>query len=141
MTTQTNPSKAIKDSMKTATDAGADIAREKADMAKGQAADKIDDWAAAASAARDEIDETPVAPALSNAAVSLSDIATALRSKEVDELVGDARQFARDHPMIALGGAALVGFAAARFLKAGPQPQTVRLERDPWSDHLEREAS
>lgn len=141
MTTQTDPSKAIKDSMNAAADAGANIAREKAETAKDQAADQIDDWAAAASAARDEIDETPAAPLLSNAAVSLSDIATALRSKEVDELISDARHFARQNPAVVLGGAALLGFAAARFLKASSRSQAAPFDRDPWTDHLDRKAT
>lgn len=40
-----------------------------------------------------------------------------LREKDVDELANDARSAVRNNPAIAVGAAAVIGFALARFLK------------------------
>ncbi len=142
MTTQSDPSAVLKDTMQTAADTGADMAREKATIAKDQTADKVDQWAEAAAAAHAEApDASPAGDVLSQTAASLSDIAHALRSKEVDEFFADARHFAKEHPMIALGGAALAGFVAARFLKSSPGTHAQRAADDPWNNHLDRSAS
>lgn len=42
-----------------------------------------------------------------------------LKGKELDELAEDARRAVRQHPAIAVGAAAVIGFALARFLKSG----------------------
>ena len=44
-----------------------------------------------------------------------------LRETEVDELVDQARGFARGRPAIFLGGAVALGFLGARFLKSSSQ--------------------
>ena len=53
------------------------------------------------------------------ASESLRDISDRLASKDPDELIDDTRQFVRKSPAIALAGAAIVGFALARVVKAG----------------------
>jgi ElaB/YqjD/DUF883 family membrane-anchored ribosome-binding protein len=40
-----------------------------------------------------------------------------LRDKEIEELADDARSAVRNNPAIAVGAAAVIGFALARFLK------------------------
>ena len=45
--------------------------------------------------------------------------AATLENKNPDELVDDARDLVRKSPGIALAGAAILGFAAVRLLKAG----------------------
>lgn len=54
-----------------------------------------------------------------SAAGQVSSLADTLRTKEVDELVDDARQFVRKSPAIAIGTAAAVGFVIARLVKSG----------------------
>jgi ElaB/YqjD/DUF883 family membrane-anchored ribosome-binding protein len=51
------------------------------------------------------------------AADSMERFSTKLRDKEVDEIADDARNIVRDNPAIAVGAAAVIGFALARFLK------------------------
>jgi ElaB/YqjD/DUF883 family membrane-anchored ribosome-binding protein len=49
----------------------------------------------------------------------VSDFSGALREKDVDELVDDARELVRKSPAVAIGAAAALGFAIARIVKAG----------------------
>lgn len=44
-----------------------------------------------------------------------------LRETEVDEMVDEARDFARNRPALFLGGALALGFLATRFLKSSSQ--------------------
>ena len=53
------------------------------------------------------------------AASAVSDVATSLKSKDVDDLVGDARAFVREKPAVAIGAAAALGFFLTRLFKAG----------------------
>lgn len=54
---------------------------------------------------------------------SLSSAADAFASKDLGSLMADAASFARRNPTAFVGGAALLGFAAARFMKAStPEP-------------------
>ena len=49
----------------------------------------------------------------------LDDTAQKIAAKDPDELVDDVRDFVRKSPGIALGAAAIVGFALARVISAG----------------------
>jgi ElaB/YqjD/DUF883 family membrane-anchored ribosome-binding protein len=51
------------------------------------------------------------------AADSIDKFSARLREKEVDEIAEDARSAVRNNPAIAVGAAAVIGFALARFLK------------------------
>ncbi len=53
------------------------------------------------------------------AADSLSDLTEGLRGKSVDDLLEDSRGIIRNSPGVAIGAAALIGFALARVVKAG----------------------
>ena len=53
------------------------------------------------------------------AAQALENTANRLASKDPDELIDDTRNFVRKSPGVALAGAAIVGFALARLVKAG----------------------
>jgi ElaB/YqjD/DUF883 family membrane-anchored ribosome-binding protein len=53
------------------------------------------------------------------AAGAVSGVADTLNTKNVDELMDDARQFVRKKPAVAIGIAAAVGFALTRLIKAG----------------------
>jgi len=53
------------------------------------------------------------------AADGVAGLATALRTREVDELFEEARGFVKRSPALAIGAAAAAGFLVARLLKAG----------------------
>lgn len=53
------------------------------------------------------------------AAGAVSGFADTLQSKEVDELLEDARNFVRQRPAVAIGAAAALGFILTRIVKAG----------------------
>ena len=53
------------------------------------------------------------------AAGAIEDAANRLASKDPDELIDDTREFVRKSPGVALAGAAVVGFALVRLVKAG----------------------
>lgn len=46
---------------------------------------------------------------------------TNIQQKDIDEVIRETEDFARVQPAIFLGGAALLGFVAARFLKSSGQ--------------------
>ena len=53
------------------------------------------------------------------AASALEDAAGRLSAKNPDELIDDTREFVRKSPGVALAGAAIIGFALVRLVKAG----------------------
>ena len=53
------------------------------------------------------------------AASAIEDAANRIASKNPDELIDDTRDFVRKSPGVALAGAAVVGFALVRLVKAG----------------------
>lgn len=56
------------------------------------------------------------------AAGQLDRLSTALREKDVSELLGDAQRFARRNPAIFIGSAFAIGLMAARFFKSKGSP-------------------
>ena len=55
------------------------------------------------------------------AADAVSGFSNSLRDKDVDALVGEARDVVRRSPALAIGAAAAAGFVIARLIKAGSQ--------------------
>jgi ElaB/YqjD/DUF883 family membrane-anchored ribosome-binding protein len=53
------------------------------------------------------------------AADSVASFADLVRDKDVDQLLGDARDLVRKSPAVAIGAAAAIGFVLARVAKAG----------------------
>jgi ElaB/YqjD/DUF883 family membrane-anchored ribosome-binding protein len=53
------------------------------------------------------------------ASETVAGIASALRSKEVEDLLEDARVFVKKSPALAIGAAVAVGFVVSRLIKAG----------------------
>lgn len=53
------------------------------------------------------------------AASAVSNAATTLRTKDVDELMEDARTVVRKSPALAIGAAVVAGFVLARLVRAG----------------------
>jgi hypothetical protein len=98
---------------------------------KGRATDGLD---ALAQAVRNSTERLRtdrhemVAGYVDRAADHLERFSTALRDKDVDEILRDAQNLARRQPALVIGGSFLVGMIAARFLKSS-QPSG----RD-WAD-------
>jgi len=114
-------------------------AKEEAEKARAQAVDEADDAASAAHAAEREFDDDSLqAAALRQIGAQISGIADQLRDKPVDAMVDDVALFARRNPLLFLGGAAIAGFAAARFLKSGngSSGRSHSMSDDPWAGHL-----
>ena len=61
------------------------------------------------------------------AAGAIEDAANRISAKNPDELIDDTREFVRKSPGVALAGAAIIGFALVRLVKAG-------LDRDKGGD-------
>ncbi|GGC13998.1 hypothetical protein GCM10011363_33210 [Marivita lacus] len=92
----------------------------------------------AETAGQDSHPDTLQDAALAQLGAQINVIAARFQDTSVDEMVDDVAVFARRNPLLFLGGAALAGFAAARFLKSGGGSQTSEEDAfDPWSGHLQ----
>jgi phage-related protein len=92
------------------------------DAARSSAADEVSGVASALRTAAEEMRSGSLQErALGQVAESLADASDALRDKDLSAAVQDVTRFARRNPLVFLGGAALVGFAATRFAKASGQ--------------------
>ncbi len=130
---------ALKNEIASARQQMTDGVKNAADTVKADAANEVSSVAEAAEAARDTLPEDHIAdPMLDHAVQALGQVAEHLKSTDIDALAHQASDFARRNPALVLGGAALLGFAAARFLKAGPQRAVATAPQDPWTDHLEQ---
>ncbi|WP_299793863.1 hypothetical protein [uncultured Marivita sp.] len=90
-----------------------------AGQAKDAAADEVKSVASALRTAAEEMRSgSPQERTFSQIAEGLADASDAVRDKDLGEMVGAVSDFARRNPMVFLGSAALIGFAATRFAKA-----------------------
>lgn len=127
------------DARKAMTEAAEDTVED----AKTHAEDELRATRDAAQAAEQELPDNSLQAAAVQQAVGLLDSALdGIRGKDFDTLVQDVTRFARANPLLFLGGAAIAGFALARFLKSGggATPRYHVSEDDPWSGHLHRPA-
>lgn len=98
--------------------------REASTYAEGQknyAADQISGIASAFERVGDELrsgEQSWAGRYAGDMAHRLQDMADRTRNSSLDEIVGDVEQFGRERPAAFLSAAALLGFAASRFLKA-----------------------
>ncbi len=98
-----------------------DTARTKVEDARDHTADEVNRAAEAAEAAADTFDaETLQAQAIGRLADTLEDAAQQVRTTDIDKLARQVSDFARANPAVFVGGAAVLGFAATRLLKARP---------------------
>lgn len=67
---------------------------------------------------------------LGTIASSLADVSDQIRDKDLGEIVQMVSKVARDNPVMFLGGAALLGFAASRYAKASGNATPVTAHRD-----------
>lgn len=101
-----------------ARDAGA-AAKNQAESAKASVADEVSGVASALRTAAEEMRSgSPQERTFGQIAEGLADASEAMRNKDLSEMVQDVSTFARKNPLVFLGGAALIGFAATRFAKA-----------------------
>lgn len=99
-----------------------DKAREYANTGKEKASGALDEISGMVENVARTIDEKVGAQYgdyARRAAGAVSGVADALKSKDVDDLVSDARNFIREKPAVAIGVAAAVGFVLTRLVKAG----------------------
>lgn len=93
--------------------------RSKADDAKGGVANEVKDVAMALRRASEELrGGSAQERTIGTIASSLADVSDQIRDKDLGEIVQMVSKVARDNPMLFLGGAALLGFAASRYAKA-----------------------
>ncbi len=102
-----------------------------ANQAKQSAADEVKDVASALRTAADELRSgSPQERTFSQIADGLADASDAVRGKDLSEIVNDVNGFAKRNPLMFLGSAALVGFAATRFAKASSTPERTQTRMD-----------
>jgi hypothetical protein len=69
------------------------------------------------------------------AADGLENVSGAMRSRDLDDLVGSVENFARRQPVIFLGSALLAGFGIARFIKSSSERRRAGgYDRRGWSE-------
>lgn len=90
-----------------------------AGQVKDAAADEVKGVASALRTAAEEMRSgSPQERTFSQIAEGLADASDAMHDKDLGEMVGAVTEFAKRNPMVFLGSAALIGFAATRFAKA-----------------------
>jgi ElaB/YqjD/DUF883 family membrane-anchored ribosome-binding protein len=99
-----------------------DRVRDAANQGKAKATDAMDDLATMVDDVARTLDEK-LGPQYGDyarkAADAVSGVAGSLKSKDVDDLVADVRNFVKEKPAVAIGAAAAVGFVLTRLIKAG----------------------
>ena len=100
----------------------------KAEDAKASVAGEVDNMASVLRKAADEMrGGSPQERSIAFVASGLADASEAIRDKDLGEMLQSVNRVARRNPILFLGGAALLGFAASRYLKATGSGQG-------WSD-------
>ena len=132
----------LRDAALSSLDEAKSTATEKAGEAKAQAADEISRTARGLEAAAAEMEGSPLQQdLLREAADGLKQIAHAVEGKSLGTMAADLSAFGRQNPVAYLGGAALVGFALARFARAskpgGAEASSSRYDARPRSQFTE----
>jgi hypothetical protein len=100
-------------------------ASETGEQAKEGAANEIERTAQALEAAADELEDSSMQRELFlEAAHGLMEVSDAVRGRSVGAIVNDLAEFGRRNPYGLIGGAALAGFAVARFARASTRPRS-----------------
>ena len=91
------------------------------DKSRHAGAEKVAGLGRTANAIADGVaEQSPaIADYVRGAGAKIDQLADDLREKKVGDLLNDAAAFGRSQPMVLLAGAALVGFALSRLIKAG----------------------
>ncbi len=116
-------------------------AADKANEVKGQTADEIGRTAEGLDAAADAMEGSPFQQdLLREAADGLKQLAHAMQGKSIGAMAGDVSEFGRRNPMAYLGGAALAGFALARFARASSPDGATGVQGSTRGDAFDRAA-
>jgi hypothetical protein len=109
-----------------------------ADRSKAAGADAVAGVARTAQALADTVagDSPALAEYVRGAGQKIDRLASDLRDKKVGDLLTSAAEFGRSQPVIMLAGAALVGFALSRLIKAGVATPAEPAEPAAPSDNL-----
>lgn len=97
-----------------------------ADTRKNQAAQSLKSVAGTLRKSGQELDtsgETTAGTVIDKLAGGTDSVATYLQNESVTQMVGDVENFARSNTWAFLGGAFVLGLAAARFLKSATPPR------------------
>lgn len=108
-------------------------ARDYAGQGKDRAVEALDNVAGLVEDAANQVSERlgdQYGGYIQQAADAVSGLADTLRSKDTDELIGDARNVVRSSPAIAIAAAAAVGFLVARVVKSGLTPKAAGASPD-----------
>ena len=115
----------VRDAALSSFDEAKSAAAEKVEATKEQAADEIARTAQGLEAAAKEMEGSLQQDLLREAAAGLKQIAHAVEGKSIGAMAGELSEFGRQNPVAYLGGAALVGFALARFARASTPAGTT----------------
>jgi len=97
------------------------LARSTAESRKGEIADSIQNVARALKSTRSNLGEeeqSALGGYVGQAAERFEQVSAYLRDRDVREMLSDAERTARKEPVLFLGGAFVLGFLGARFLKS-----------------------
>jgi ElaB/YqjD/DUF883 family membrane-anchored ribosome-binding protein len=118
----TGAKQTLKDEAGKLTAKATDKARGLADEGKARATSALDEFSRMMEDAAGTVDEklgNQYGQYARSAAQAISGFSDDLRGKEIEDLLGDARDFVRKSPAVAIGTAAALGFILARIVKAG----------------------
>ncbi|MFN7225198.1 MAG: hypothetical protein ACK4MS_14375 [Paracoccaceae bacterium] len=102
--------------------------RSRAGNAKDGVADEVKDVAAALRRASEDLrGGSAQERTLGTIASSLADVSDQIRDKDLGQIAQMVSKVARENPILFLGGAALLGFAASRYAKASGQSGTSNI--------------
>lgn len=105
-----------------------DRARDAAEQQKTAGAEQIAGVADAMKAAAGELEEKiPLAAEyIEDVAGRLGEVASTLRERSVDDMLGNVAEFARKQPAVFFAGAVAAGFALSRFAKSSAKREGSR---------------
>jgi ElaB/YqjD/DUF883 family membrane-anchored ribosome-binding protein len=112
----------LKDGAAKLTKEAGDKARSYAEDGKARAGGVLDELSKMMSEAAGTVDEKVGAQYgqyARSAAEAVSGFSDSIKSKDIDELIDDARAFVKKSPAIAIGTAAVLGFVLVRLIKSG----------------------
>lgn len=108
-----------------------DVAVEKADTARETLSDVGERLAATLQRSADGEDGDALkSKVLSSVAQGLTQASDVLRQRSVSDLTADVREMARRHPGAFMAAAAVVGFAAARFVRSSAHRRMAEHDRN-----------
>jgi hypothetical protein len=111
----------VKQAASSATDQVKQTTMSQAASQKDQAAQSLNTVGQAVNQAAQQLrqnNQAPIAQVAETAASNINQLADYLRTRNVNDLIGEVESFASRQPALFLGGAFLVGVLGARFLKS-----------------------